>query len=61
MYIARSNHGFQHKAVLVTGGMGLIGKLPLVLSFTNRPLSGVRYAPGHRSQLLLLPTGQLLL
>jgi len=61
MYIARSNHGFQHKAVLVTGGMGLIGKLPLVLSLHKQAAVRVRYAPGHRSQLLLLPTGQLLL
>ena len=40
MHIAGGNHGFQHKAVFVAGGMGLIGKLPLVFPFTNRPLSG---------------------
>ena len=31
MYIAGGNHGFQHKAVFVAGGVGIIGKLPLVL------------------------------
>ena len=40
MYIAGGNDGLQDKAMLVTGGMGLIGKLPLVLPFTNKPLSG---------------------
>lgn len=33
MDIPGSHHSLQHKAVLVAGSMGLIGELPLVLSF----------------------------
>ena len=61
MYIAGGNDGLQDKAMLVTGGMGLIGKLPLVFSLHKQAAVRIRHAPGHRAQLLLLPPGQLLL
>jgi len=61
MYIPGSNDGLQHKAMLVTDGMGLIGKLPLVFSLHKQTAVRIRHAPGHRAQLLLLPPGQLLL
>ena len=60
MYIAGGNHGFQHKAVFVAGGVGLIGKLPLVLPLRKQAAVRVGHAPGRGAQLFLLPPGQLL-
>ena len=61
MYIAGGNDGLQDKAMLVTGGLGLLGQLPLVLPLPKQTAVRIRHAPGHRAQLLLLPPGQLLL
>ena len=47
--------------MLVTGCVGLIGKLLLVLSLYKQTAVRIRHAPGHRTLLLLLPSGQLLL
>ena len=61
MYISRGNYCLQNESMLVTGGVGFIGKLPLVVSLYKQATVWIGYAPGHRTQLLLLPPGQLLL
>src|SRR5699024_7291296 len=61
MYISRGNDRLQNKPMLITGGVGLIGKLPLVLSLHKQAAVRVCYALGHRTLLFLLPPGQLLL
>src|SRR5699024_9846827 len=53
MYISRGNDCLQDKAMFVAGCMGLIGKLPLVLSFHKQAAVRIGYAPGYSTQLLL--------
>ena len=61
MYISRGNDCLQDKAMLVAGCMGLIGKLPLVVSFHKQAAVRIGYAPSYSTQLLLLPPRQLFL
>ena len=47
MDIAWSHDRFQHKAILVTGGMSFIGKLAFVAAFYKESTVGVSYAFCH--------------
>ena len=48
MDIAGCHHGFQNKAVFITGRVGLVGKLPLVLPLDEQATVRVRHTPGYR-------------
>ena len=58
--IARSYHRFHHIAVLITGGVGLIGELPLVLSLHKYTAVRVCGAFRHCFEARLFPPRQLL-
>ena len=58
--VAGGNHRFQHIAALVAGGVGLIGKLPLVLPFHKYTTFRVCCAFRYRFEACLLPPRQLL-
>ena len=61
IYIPGGNDSPQDEVMLVTGDMGLIGKLRLVFSLHKQAAVRIRHASGCRAQLLLFPPGQLLL
>ena len=61
MDISGGNHGFQHKSMLIAGRVGLIGKLPLVVSLHKQAAVRVGHALCHRAFLLFFPPGQFLL
>ena len=58
--IAGGDHRFQHIAILLAGGMGLIGKLPLMFSLHKHTAIRVCGAFRHRFEACLLPPRQLL-
>src|SRR5699024_12119296 len=60
MDVSGGNDGLQNKTMLVAGCVGLIGKLPLVLSLDKQAAVRIGHAPLHGALLLLLPPGQLL-
>ena len=58
--VAGGNHRFQHIAILIAGGMGLIGKLPLMVSLHKHTTIRVCGAFCHCFEACLLPPRQLL-
>ena len=60
MDVAGGTHCFQHIAVLIAGGMGLIGELPLVLPLHKHSAVRICGAFGHSFETCLLPSRQLL-